>query len=189
MAASAGGAVAAALEPFPIEVDRKKALAPCVCEHLCPTDNPVRSDDAVGWCAMLAIRGLSEWRERLSAVRAEAVLAAALAVEAAGVAAAVRAGLSAPPGGEHERPWAQSGALRDSVGVVAEGLSVVVGSSDAAAVPQELGTRTVPARPFLGPVAEEAGEGVARGVGLALASALRGDDAVGGGRVAQGLSE
>lgn len=124
----------------------------------------------------LRVRGLTEWRERLEGVRAAAVMAAALAVEAERVAEGVRAGLSETPGGEHERPWARTGGLRDSVGVVAEGLRAVVGSSDAAAAPQELGTRTVPARPFLGPVAVEMGAGVAQGVGAAVAAALRGEE-------------
>ena len=109
---------------------------------------------------MLAIRGLAEWRERLERVRADAVMAAALAVQAEGVAEAVRAGLSEGRGeGGHERPWALSGALRESVGVAADGLRAVVGSSDAAATPQELGTRTAPARPFLGPVGAAMGGG------------------------------
>ena len=75
----------------------------------------------------------------------------------------------------------RSGALRDSVSAVADGLTAVVGSSDAAAVPQELGTRVVPARPFLVPVAAAEGEGLAGRVGAAVAAAIRGDDP--GGRV------
>ena len=51
----------------------------------------------------------------------------------------------------------------------------VVGSSDPAAVPQELGTAHMPARPFLAPVAAAMGEEVARTVGAAVAAALRGD--------------
>ena len=119
--------------------------------------------------------GLAAWRERLEGVRVEAVMAAALAREAEGVAEAVRAGLGEAPGGAHERPWARSGALRDSVGVAAEGLVAVVGSSDVAAVPQELGTRVVPARPFLAPVGAARGEGVAWGVGAAVAAAMQGE--------------
>ena len=126
---------------------------------------------------MLAIRGLAEWRERLERVRADAVMAAALAVQAEGVAEAVRAGLSEGPGaGGHERPWARTGVLRVSVGVAADGLWAVVGSSDVAAVPQELGTRTVPGRPFLGPVGVAMGEGIASAVGNVVAAALRGEE-------------
>ena len=43
----------------------------------------------------------------------------------------------------------------------ADGLQAVVGSSDPAAVPQELGTAHMPARPFLAPVAAGMGEEVA----------------------------
>lgn len=125
--------------------------------------------------AGLAVVGLAAWRERLEGVRVEAVMAAALDREAEGVAAAVRAGLEEGPGGAHERPWMRSGALWDSVGVAAEGMVAVVGSSDVAAVPQEMGTRVVPARPFLAPVGAARGEGVARGVGAAVAAAIRGE--------------
>lgn len=75
----------------------------------------------------------------------------------------------------HDEPWLQSGALRNSVGAQADGLQAVVGSSDPAAVPQEMGTAHMPARPFLAPVAAGMGEEVARAVGAAVAAALRGD--------------
>ena len=91
------------------------------------------------------------------------------------MAEAVREGLSAKPGEEHERPWARTGALRESVGSLAVELSAVVGSSDPAAVPQEFGTRSIPARPFLVPVATALGEQVARNIGEVLAEALHGD--------------
>ncbi len=50
-----------------------------------------------------------------------------------------------------------------------------MGSSDPAAVPQEMATAHMPARPFLAPVAAEMGEEVARAVGARVAAALRGD--------------
>lgn len=77
---------------------------------------------------------------------------------------AVRERLSHGPGEEHDAPWMQSGALRDSVGVSMDqdGWRGVVGSSDAAASPQELGTVHAEARPFLAPVAVGEGEGLAR---------------------------
>lgn len=124
--------------------------------------------------AGLAVAGLAALRARLEALRVEAVMAAALARGAEGMAEGVRAGLAEVPGAAHERPWVRSGALRDSVGVVSEGLVAVVGSSDVAAVPQEMGTRVVPARPFLAPVGAAMGEGVANGVGAAVAAAIRG---------------
>lgn len=102
----------------------------------------------------LKISGLNELRERLERLRPEEVMAKALAEQAARMAARVRDGLSEPSGAAgHDEPWLQSGALRDSVGAQADGLQAVVGSSDPAAVPQELGTAHMPARPFLAPVA------------------------------------
>jgi len=102
----------------------------------------------------LKISGLNELRERLERLRPEEVMARALAEQANRMAARVRDGLSEPPGaGGHDEPWLQSGALRNSVGAQADGLQAVVGSSDPAAVPQELGTAHMPARPFLAPVA------------------------------------
>ena len=128
--------------------------------------------------AGISVAGLAEWRARLEAVQAEAVMAAALAREAEAMAAAVQAGLGEAAGeGAHDKPWLRSGALRGSVGSVADGLTAVVGSSDPAAMPQELGTRVVPPRPFLAPVAAERGGDVAERVGAAVAAAIRGEEA------------
>ncbi len=124
----------------------------------------------------LKITGLNEFRERLERLRPEEVMARALAEQAQRMTARVRDGLSEPPGGAgHDEPWLRSGALRDSVSVEADGLQAAVGSSDPAAVSQELGTAHMPARPFLAPAAAGMGEEVARAVGAALAAALRGD--------------
>lgn len=114
----------------------------------------------------MRITGLNELRERLERLRPDEVMARALTEQAARMAARVREGLSEPPGGSgHDEPWLQSGALRSSVGSQADGLQAAVGSSDAAAVPQELGTAHMLARPFLAPVAAGMGEEVARAVG------------------------
>ena len=89
----------------------------------------------------LKISGLNELRERLERLRPEEVMARALAVQAKRMAAQVRDGLSERPGGVgHDEPWLQSGALRASVGAQTDRLQAVVGSSDPAAVPQELRT-------------------------------------------------
>lgn len=114
----------------------------------------------------MRITGLNELRERLERLRPDEVMARALTEQAARMAARVREGLSEPPGGSgHDEPWLQSGALRSSVGSQADGLQAAVGSSDAAAVPQELGTAHMLARPSLAPVAAGMGEEVARAVG------------------------
>src|SRR4051794_1700445 len=111
----------------------------------------------------LGIAGLSEIRTRLERVRADEVMARALANEAEKLADAVREGLSGAPGsGGHDRPWLQSGALRASVGAQADGLQAVVGSSGPAAAPQEIGTSRMEARPFLAPVAAQGSDEIAR---------------------------
>ncbi len=123
----------------------------------------------------LKISGLNELRERLERLRPEEVMARALAEQADRMAARVRDGLSEPPGAAgHDEPWLQSGALRNSVGAQADGLQAVVGSSDPAAVPQELGTAHTPPRPFLAPVVCM-GEEAARGVAEAVVAALKGE--------------
>ena len=133
----------------------------------------------------LKISGLNELRERLERLRPEEVMAKALAEQAARMAVRVREGLSEPPGASgHDEPWLQSGALRNSVGAQADGLQAVVGSSDPAAVPQELGTAHMPARPFLMPAAAGMGEEVARAVGAAVVAALRGDSPDANGTIA-----
>ena len=105
------------------------------------------------------------------------VMARALAEQAARMAARVRDGLSDPPGGSgHDEPWLQSGALRNSVGAQADGLQAVVGSSDPAAIPQEMGTTHLPPRPFLAPAGAAMAEEVAEALGKAVVRALQGDD-------------
>jgi len=71
---------------------------------------------------------------------------------------------------------------REAFAAEADGLQAVVGSSDPAAVPQELGTAHMPPRPFLAPMGagmgEEGagmGEEVARGVAEAVVAALKGE--------------
>lgn len=89
----------------------------------------------------------------------------------------VRERLSGGPGGAHEAPWLQTGGLRDSIGSVVaadgDGVRAMVGSSDPAAVPQELGTLHMAARPFLAPVGAELGGAVADAVRAVVAAELR----------------
>ncbi len=125
----------------------------------------------------LKITGLDELRERLERLRPEEIMAKALAEQAQRMAARVREGLSEPPGAAgHDEPWLRSGALRNSVGAQADGLQAVVGSSDPAAVPQELGTTHMLPRPFLAPVGAAMAEEVAEALGMAVTKALQGDD-------------
>ena len=124
----------------------------------------------------LGIKGLAELRARLEAIRPAELMASALATQAERLAEAVRDGLATPPGaGDHDRPWARTGALRDSIAASAEGLEASVGSNDPAAAPQEMGTVHLPPRPFLAPAAAAEGESVARAIADKLSSALRGN--------------
>ena len=122
------------------------------------------------------IKGLAELRARLASIRPAEIMASALAEQAERLAQVVRDSLSEPPGGgPHDQPWAQTGALRDSIAAQANGLEAVVGSNDPAAAPQEMGTSKIPPRPFLTPAATAEGEAIARAVGDAVSAALRGE--------------
>lgn len=121
---------------------------------------------------LLGISGLAEAIARLRDADPPGVMAAALEGQAALMARAVQDGLGNSPGGGHDRPWLETGALRASIGHQANGLQAVIGSSDPAAAPQEMGTMHLPPRPFLAPVAAAMGEGVAETVRAAVAERL-----------------
>ena len=123
----------------------------------------------------LEIKGLAELRARLAQLRPEEIMARALEVRTERMAEAVREGLSNPPGGDHDKPWARTGALRDSIQSTASGLEAAIGSNDPAAAPQEMGTPHLPPRPFLAPVAASMGPEAAQAIGSAVAAAIRGD--------------
>ena len=122
---------------------------------------------------LLGVSGLAEAIARLRDADPPGAMAAALEGQAALMAQAVQDGLGDAPGGGHDRPWLETGALRASVGHQADGLQAAVGSSDPAAAPQEMGTVHLPPRPFLAPVGAAMGEGVAEAVGAAVAGRLR----------------
>jgi hypothetical protein len=107
--------------------------------------------------------------------RVQVVETMGTALDEAGMrlAEAVRAALAEPPGGSHEHPWQQTGALQSSVGYQRTELSGEVGSNDPAAGPQEFGTATVPPRPFLAPVAAALGESIAQQIAAAVTAAIK----------------
>lgn len=105
----------------------------------------------------------------------EAAARTALDAAAARLAAQVRQDLSTPPGGPHDKPWRQSGALQASIGHVVEGDVATVGSTSAYVAAQEHGTRTVPPRPFLLPAAKRLAPDLARDIGRAVHAALAGE--------------
>ena len=99
-------------------------------------------------------------------------LASALATQTQLLAETICASLTNSPGGPHERPWRQTGALEASIAVSADALSARIGSNSPAAAPQELGTIHGPPRPFLAPAAAAAAEPAARAIGRAVAGLL-----------------
>lgn len=125
---------------------------------------------------MIQVRGLQEILARLRGADAPGTMAAMLETQAGLLADAVRESLGTPPGGDHSRPWEQTGALQASIGHQAAGLEAVVGSNDPAAAPQESGTVHLVPRPFLQPVAAAKGREAADAVGLAVARRLRGEE-------------
>ena len=96
-------------------------------------------------------------------------LAAALSEQSERLAEAVVASLAIPAGGPHEEPWRETGSLQSSISRTAEALVAQIGSNDPAAAAQELGTATVPPRPFLAPTAAAMAESIARGIGQTIA--------------------
>ena len=107
--------------------------------------------------------------EHLAGLPVAETIATALEAAAAGLADGVREALSTPPNGPHDAPWAETGALRDSITHSADATSAAIGSNDPAAAPQELGTATIPPRPFLAPAAAAQAADIARHVGDAVA--------------------
>lgn len=99
-------------------------------------------------------------------------LTTALSAQADLLVEAVRANLATPPGGPHDHPWRKSGELQASIAATADELSARVGSDLLAAVGQELGTATIPARPYFAPAASALAEPIARAIGHALADLL-----------------
>ena len=99
-------------------------------------------------------------------------LTSSLANQAATLAEAVRANLDTSPGGPHDQPWRQTGALQASIDLTTDGLTAQIGSNHPAAAPQELGTATLPPRPFLAPAATSLAEPIARAIGQTLADLI-----------------
>jgi len=116
---------------------------------------------------------IADLARRLGRLDLAAVRQAALAAAAETIAGQVREALSHPPGADHRFPWRQTGALADSIGVSAEADEALVGSSSEVALYQELGTATVPPRPFFAAIAATEAEAAAASVGAAVADAIR----------------
>jgi hypothetical protein len=98
----------------------------------------------------------------------------ALAHATAALAGDIREALSTPPGGPHDYPWLQTGALHASVGYKSEGPDAVIGSTSDTARHQEHGTITIPPRPVFAPLAANAAPGIATEIAQAVMTAMRG---------------
>lgn len=125
---------------------------------------------------MIGIDGLATFRARMEQLELEAAARRGLLGAGEHVAESVRALLSTPPGGPHAAPWLRTGALRDSIAVEETDSGVEIASTSAVAVHQEMGTRHIPPRPFLAPVAAATVDGVTARVANAVRDeALRGE--------------
>ena len=111
--------------------------------------------------------------DRLGGLDIQAVEQAAVAAAAIRLRDDIRDSLSHAPGSDHTTPWRQTGTLHDSIARSIDGLTAVIGSTDPVAIDQELGTRTIPPRPFLAPAAARLGPSLARDIADATARALR----------------
>jgi len=116
---------------------------------------------------------ITDLADALGGLDTATIQRAALERAAAQIEAAALQALSHAPGDDHATPWLRSGALRDSLAHSVEESQAVIGSDSEVAVDQELGTRSVPPRPFLAPAAAGSGEAAAEGIGADFAEALR----------------
>jgi hypothetical protein len=123
---------------------------------------------------MIRIYGSQHAQDRLGHLDIEGAIHDALTSAAEIVEARVTEVLSHPPGPDHSVPWLRSGSLRASIAHQTEGTVSVIGSTSDVAVDQELGTRSIPPRPFLAPTAAAASADVAASIAATLAKSLSG---------------
>jgi hypothetical protein len=116
------------------------------------------------------VRGLERSLQALDLAAARRAASEAIGQR---IESAVVDALSRRPGDDHAAPWQETGVLHGSIGHEVSADSIVVGSTDPAAVFQEAGTREVPPRPFLAPAGIAAASDAAAEIGAATAEALR----------------
>ncbi len=122
---------------------------------------------------MIRVNGLQHLIDSLARFDISETQRSVLSEEASRLAAAVKATLHHKGGDDHATPWLRTGKLHDSIEVAVGDDCAVVGSSDEVAVYQELGTRSIPPRPFLGTVGAMQAEHTARRIGHVIANAVR----------------
>ncbi len=115
---------------------------------------------------------IAELQARLAALDTDTIARTALAGQGGLLADQIRTALATAPGGPHDHPWRQTGALHDSIGTAAEGDTAIVGSTSAVALYQEHGTAELPPRPTFAPLAASQGEAIAHAVATAAAQSL-----------------
>ena len=122
---------------------------------------------------MIRINGLKHLIDALARLDIVETQRSALSEEAGNLAAVVKSTLHHRAGEDHATPWLRTGKLHDSIAVTTGDDWAVVGSSDEVAVYQELGSRSIPPRPFLGPVGAMEAEHSARRLGHVIANDVR----------------
>lgn len=111
---------------------------------------------------------LSELERALAGIDVREAEQAVLREQTTRLELAIRQLLTDPPNGDHTVPWLRTGALRDSIVSEVTESRAVVGSGDPVAVYQEMGTRTIPPRPFLAPSAQAAGPLIAERIAATI---------------------
>ncbi len=123
---------------------------------------------------MTALKGLAEALRELDRLNIAQPGREALNQAATRLQNAVKQALSHLPGEDHKTPWLRTGELRSSVTHETTENAAVIGSTNPVAVYQELGTSTIPPRPFLAPIAAAEAEGVVNQVADSLRAAIEG---------------
>lgn len=122
---------------------------------------------------MRLVTGINEAMRRLERLPVAGARQAALQSAGEQLERAVKASLSHVPGEDHATPWLRTGELRDSISHRSDGSALVVGSVSQVAVDQELGTRSIPPRPFLSPTAAAEAEALIGAMSQVLVDTLK----------------
>lgn len=123
---------------------------------------------------MRPIRGLVEALRRLDRIDISQARREALEQAAARTEAAVKLSLSRLVGEDHATPWLRTGELRASIASQVAEDTAIIGSTTPVAIFQELGTRSIPPRPFLAPTAATEAEAVVHDIAHAIHAAIEG---------------
>jgi hypothetical protein len=102
----------------------------------------------------------------------DGIAADALALSAETLANDIRQALATPPGGPHDHPWRQTGALQDSIGFEVDRATACIGSTSDVARHQEYGTPAMPPRPTFVPLAIQSGPAIVRNIADVVERAL-----------------